>query len=491
MKKIHLLLFFISAALFQLQAGEYWFSEKFPAKLINSQGVSIDTAEALKGKKVAIYFSAHWCGPCRNFTPKLVKLYNETAKAANIEIVFISSDRSAEKMAEYMKSESMPWLAVPFDSEKRSLLKQEYQNRFIPRLLVLDENGKIISVNATGEVFNMGAAAVEKWIGKSSLQPTDNTRNTAKPAAAKVPASGTGLLEIDPANWLKGPADNWHIRLDKAFSAARKQKKKIFILTTGSDWCGWCKKLYDEVLSSEHFQEFAAKNFILVYLDNPKFKKQPEAQQLYNEIITQGLKIRMGAPAAYILNRDGSVQAHINGYSPLDKYMERLNTALKSPGDTKVPPRWVKSSPLVLKNRLIKLKKQKNKNAKTAQRQTEKIKNKLQFQVVSWGYEKNNADTPFSAEEQLKIPLEKSVYFKVKYQVPPEQQMRMWLNAQTSYVSSFAHIGKGTGEFTAVLRARKPARENKLQIKISLTLPESKSTLAAELPCNIIWGDIE
>ncbi len=117
--------------------------------------------------------------------------------------------------------------------------------------------------------------------------------------------------------------------------------------------------------------------------------------------------------------------------------------------------------------------------------------NKLQFQVVSWGYEKNNADTPFSAEEQLKIPLEKSVYFKVKYQVPPEQQMRMWLNAQTSYVGSFAHIGKGTGEFTAVLRARKPARENKLQIKISLTLPESKSTLAAELPCNIIWGDIE
>ena len=146
MKKIHLLLFFITAALFQLQAGEYWFSDKFPAKLINREGASIDTEEALKGKKVAIYFSAHWCGPCRNFTPKLVKLYNETAQAANIEIVFISSDRSAEKMAEYMKSESMPWLAGPFDSEKRALLKQEYQNRFIPRLLVLDENGKIISL---------------------------------------------------------------------------------------------------------------------------------------------------------------------------------------------------------------------------------------------------------------------------------------------------------------------------------------------------------
>ena len=120
-----------------------------------------------------------------------------------------------------------------------------------------------------------------------------------------------------------------------------------------------------------------------------------------------------------------------------------------------------------------------------------KIKNKLQFQVVSWGYEKDNADTPFSAEKQLKLPLEKDVYFRVKYQLPPQQKIRMWLCAQTSYVSSCAHIGQDSGEFTAVLRARKPARENKLQIIISLVLPESKSIRAAELPCNIIWGDVQ
>ena len=36
---------------------------------------SVSTAEALAGKVVAIYFSAHWCGPCRNFTPQLASLY--------------------------------------------------------------------------------------------------------------------------------------------------------------------------------------------------------------------------------------------------------------------------------------------------------------------------------------------------------------------------------------------------------------------------------
>ena len=36
---------------------------------------SVSTVEALAGKVVAIYFSAHWCGPCRNFTPQLASLY--------------------------------------------------------------------------------------------------------------------------------------------------------------------------------------------------------------------------------------------------------------------------------------------------------------------------------------------------------------------------------------------------------------------------------
>jgi nucleoredoxin len=64
------------------------------------------TSEALRGKRyVGVYFSAHWCGPCKAFTPKLVEWY--AANSADIEIVFASSDRNQAAFDSYFAE--MPW----------------------------------------------------------------------------------------------------------------------------------------------------------------------------------------------------------------------------------------------------------------------------------------------------------------------------------------------------------------------------------------------
>ena len=164
MKKIlFTLLFAVSGFLSVFAGDEDWFSEKFPEKLINAKGKEVKTSTALKGKMVAVYFSASWCGPCRGFTPKLVDFYKSIAKKENIEIIFVSLDKEDKAMMNYMKKYKMPWLAIPFDAEERTNLQKTLRVSGIPHLIVFDSEGKMISPNARWDVVILGKKAVDAW----------------------------------------------------------------------------------------------------------------------------------------------------------------------------------------------------------------------------------------------------------------------------------------------------------------------------------------
>ena len=122
-------------------------------------------AEALSGaEKIGIYFSAHWCGPCRAFTPKLVEAYKDLRRDKKaFEVVFVSADRDQDGMFGYMKELNMPWLAIPYDSKVRKALMQKYQVSGIPRLVIVSASGKVLSNNAVGEVGADGAKAYDRW----------------------------------------------------------------------------------------------------------------------------------------------------------------------------------------------------------------------------------------------------------------------------------------------------------------------------------------
>jgi len=47
-----------------------------------------------------IYFSAHWCPPCRSFTPQLADAYEKCMGDKNFEIIFLSSDRDENAFTE-------------------------------------------------------------------------------------------------------------------------------------------------------------------------------------------------------------------------------------------------------------------------------------------------------------------------------------------------------------------------------------------------------
>ena len=82
MKRMHLLfltgLFMCGTILGAQENDTSWILPKFGEKLLTSAGQEVDAASTLAGKTVGVYFSASWCGPCRGFTPQLVKFHKQT-----------------------------------------------------------------------------------------------------------------------------------------------------------------------------------------------------------------------------------------------------------------------------------------------------------------------------------------------------------------------------------------------------------------------------
>lgn len=62
----------------------------------------------------------------------------------------------------------------------------------------------------------------------------------------------------------------WIVNLDEAVTLSEKTGKPIMANFTGSDWCGWCKRLKAEVFDTPEFKEWAADNVVLLELDFPR-----------------------------------------------------------------------------------------------------------------------------------------------------------------------------------------------------------------------------
>ncbi|CAF1415141.1 unnamed protein product [Rotaria sordida] len=108
--------------------------------------------EKYKGKVIGLYFSAHWCPPCRGFTPILIDFYKKHSEDKNFEIIFISSDSDEESFNDYYKD--MPWWKLDYkERDKRNELAGSFKVSGIPNLILLDgDSGEIICNNAREQI---------------------------------------------------------------------------------------------------------------------------------------------------------------------------------------------------------------------------------------------------------------------------------------------------------------------------------------------------
>ena len=151
--------------------------------------------------------------------------------------------------------------------------------------------------------------------------------------AAALTAAATHAAGTD-AEWRGGPTKDWFVNWDKALAEAKKTGKAMFLLNTGSDWCGWCKRLRANVLDKPEFVEFAKEKLVLVYLDSPNNPPLGKEQKVHNRQIVKALPFGGGVPYVLVMNAEGEKLGLIGGGGlGLDEYLEKLRGILAANGE--------------------------------------------------------------------------------------------------------------------------------------------------------------
>ena len=141
---------------------------------------------------------------------------------------------------------------------------------------------------------------------------------------------------FDDTGWQQGPSDDWFVNWDKAVAESRKSGKPIFVLSTGSDWCGWCIRLRKNVLTKPEFADFAKKNLVLLYLDSPHKNPLGEEQKRHNQQVSCKLSLGGGVPNAAVVTADGKKLGAIGGGGlGLEAYLQKLGEIIGKPVEAK------------------------------------------------------------------------------------------------------------------------------------------------------------
>jgi len=252
----------------------------FGETLLTKDGVK-STSEVLNGKKaIALYFSAHWCPPCRGFTPKLAEWYKSDLKEKGLEIVFISSDRDQSAFDSYFGEH--PWVALPYDQrEQKATLNKKFKVQGIPALVILDGNGELITKDGREAVCSDPTGSKLPWTPPTKAEKQQMILDSlGSDLLAKTNGKPIGLYFS--AHWCP-PCRAFTPKLTEMYNKGLKDKMEIIFVSSDRD----------EDSFKDYFKD-------MPWLCLP-YEKRKEKEQLSKALNVQGI------PTLAVLNPDGSI----------------------------------------------------------------------------------------------------------------------------------------------------------------------------------------
>jgi protein disulfide-isomerase len=112
-------------------------------------------------------------------------------------------------------------------------------------------------------------------------------------------ASEIELVENEEVELRKN--GEWFLFVEDAYAESITTGKPILANFTGSDWCGWCIRLKNEVFKTDKFLTWAAENVVLLELDFPRKKTMSEELRVQNSSLAQAFQVT-GYPTIWVFN---------------------------------------------------------------------------------------------------------------------------------------------------------------------------------------------
>ena len=145
---------------------------RLPGHFLSLEGKTLAGADfdwaPYRGKVVLVDFWATWCGPCIAELPNVKENYKKYHDKG-FDVVAISLDRSREPLDKFIEKEELPWTQLYDEDVQKGKgwnnpMAQHYGINAIPAAILVDKDGKVVSMRARGEELS---TLLEKLLGKA------------------------------------------------------------------------------------------------------------------------------------------------------------------------------------------------------------------------------------------------------------------------------------------------------------------------------------